>query len=168
MQSTTNTIAVSTVPRAPVGVNMPQDSYINESLAVRATKAIPVVKPFLSCAQMAVMSDCCRGEEKAFFQQKFVDMAFVIENMAKTYEQDGKGDQALVYLHYFIGCFDWYITEKDMEDGISQAFGYTIVGPHERGELGYISIEEITRCGAELDLHFTPCTLAEIKAKRAA
>jgi hypothetical protein len=37
----------------------------------------------------------------------------------------------------------------------------------ERAELGYISISELVQCGAELDLHFEPATLGEIKAARA-
>lgn len=31
-------------------------------------------------------------------------------------------------------------------------------------ELGYISIAEIIECGGELDLHFTPATLKEIRS----
>ena len=52
------------------------------------------------------------------------------------------------------------------------------VHPHEQrdafdlcgdgGELGYISIAELIQLGAELDLHWTPRTLAEVRAKVAA
>lgn len=46
-------------------------------------------------------------------------------------------------------------------EGQIQAFGSANLG---RGaELGYISIAEITECGAELDLHWTPCTLASLR-----
>jgi hypothetical protein len=40
-------------------------------------------------------------------------------------------------------------------------------GDDECAEIGYISIEELTRHGVELDLHFTPCSLGNIKAERA-
>jgi hypothetical protein len=138
------------------------------SLKMQAALAAPVIRPFLSRSQLAAMADGCRGEEMEFFLQKFVDLAQQIETMPQTYGQDGKGDQATAHLHYFIGGSDWYITEKDMDGGIQQAFGYAILnGDDECAELGYISIEELTRHGVELDLYFTPCTLAEIKARRA-
>lgn len=138
------------------------------NLMMQAALAVPTVRPFLSRVQLAVMSEAARGEEGPFFLQKFIDLAEQIATMPKTYEQDGKGDQATAHLHYFVGGCDWFITEKDMDGGIQQAYGYAIInGDDEMAECGYISIEEITRCGAELDLHFTPCTLAEIKAKRA-
>ena len=76
----------------------------------------------------------------------------------------GKGDDAIVYLHYFFGGCDWYITEKDVDGGVQQAFGYAVLfGDKQNAELGYICITEITQFGAELDLYFTPCPLAEIK-----
>lgn len=84
--------------------------------------------------------------------------------MPKTYEQDGKGLKAIAYLHYFTGNADWYITEKDMSDpdepGQLQAFGLANLG--YGGELGYISIVELLKRGAELDYHFEPCPLDEI------
>ena len=137
------------------------------SQKLRTAKAILAVKPFLSRPQMLALVDACRGEEGDFFRQTFIDIAKRIGSMPKTYEQDGMGDQAVVHLHYFRGDSDWYILEKDMEGGVQQAFGSAVLhGDEECAELAYISIEEITRHGAELNLHFIPCTLAEIKAKR--
>ena len=134
---------------------------------LQTAKAILAVKPFFSRPQMLALVDGCRGEEGDFFRQIFIDMANRIRSMPKTYEQDGMGDQAVVHLHYFRGDSDWYILEKDMEGGVQQAFGYAVLhGDEACAELGYISIEEITRHCAELNLHFIPCTLAEIKAKR--
>ena len=125
------------------------------------------IKPFLSHLQYAVLAGGIKSvEEKAFFQEKVIEMADIIENMPKTYEQDGKGNNANVILHYFYGCFDWYIIEKDMDDGVTQAFGLVYLGPNESGELGYISITEIVSIGAELDLHFECCTVGEIKQSR--
>jgi len=58
---------------------------------------------------------------------------------------------------------DWYITEKDMGDEQIQAFGLADLGMGFP-ELGYISIEELVENGVELDLHWTPKTLAEVKS----
>jgi hypothetical protein len=89
-----------------------------------------------------------QGEESGYFEQV-------------SYETDGQGDNAVVYLHYFLNGCDWYITEKDMEDDQLQAFGYANLG--YGGELGYISIQEIVTVGAELDLHWTPKPLKDCK-----
>lgn len=138
------------------------------TVMMQVEKAAASVRPFLSARQLAAMSGLCEGEEGEFFAQKFVELEQQIDTMPKTYEQDGKGDEATVHLHYFLGASDWYITEKDMDGGVDQAFGYACLnGDEEMAELGYISIAEITRCGAELDLHWTPCTLGEVKARRA-
>jgi len=57
---------------------------------------------------------------------------------------------------------DWYITERDMETDQLQAFGLANLG--YGGELGYISIEELKSSNVEIDLHWTPKTLREVKA----
>lgn len=129
--------------------------------AVAVAKASRVIRPFLSANQFKIMARAARGEEKDWFVQKFCDLERQITDMPKTYEQDGLGDQAVAHLHYFHGASDWYITEKDMESGVAQAYGMSNLGYGP--ELGYISIKELTAAGAELDLHFTPTTLLEIK-----
>jgi len=126
-------------------------------------EAVHTVKYFVGDSQLEAMGDGVRGEEAEFFKTMFVKLAERLNTMPKTYEQDGKGDDAVVYLHYFMGNMDWYITEKDMEDEQHQAFGLADLGMGYP-ELGYISIEEITGAGAELDLYWTPKTLAEVKA----
>ncbi|OXS89431.1 DUF2958 domain-containing protein [Pandoraea apista] len=108
------------------------------------------------------------GEEWQFFADKMKELAGVIAAMPKTYDQDGKGDEAVAHLHYFRGAGDWYITEKDMEGtGTEQAFGLAdLYG--DGGELGYISIYELTEAGVELDFHFKPKTIGQIRGKSAA
>lgn len=131
------------------------------------TEAVKTLRGFIPARQLEFMGDCCRGEEGDYFRGKFLEYAERVSAMPKTYEQDGKGDDAIVYLHYFVGSCDWYITERDMEAEQHQAFGLADLG--YGGELGYISLAEL--CGissVELDLHFTPTTLREIKAKKAA
>ena len=131
------------------------------------TKAVAIIRPFLSAAQLSVMGDACRGEEGEWFKKRFIDLQREIETMPATYEQDGKGDEAIVYLHYFTASSDWYITEKDIDGGIQQAFGYAILNDDtDNAELGYISIAELVRCQVELDLHFKPCSLGAIKYRR--
>lgn len=51
---------------------------------------------------------------------------------------------------------------ENKDFGQTQAFGLADLGM-DFPEMGYINIEEITRLGAELDYHFTPTTLLEVK-----
>ncbi len=132
-----------------------------------AAEAMRALRGFIGTAQARVMADGCRGEERQFFFDKLVEMAGIVAAMPKTYEQDGKGTAAIVSLHYFTGACDWHITEKDVDtdgEGQVQAFGYANLGYGR--ELGYICLPEILEAGAELDLHFTPRTVAEVFGKR--
>lgn len=137
---------------------------------LQAIVAIQTLKPFIGLSQMQCLVDLGRGEEKQFFFDKLCEYAERVTNMPKTYEQDGKGKQAIVSLHYFTGGCDWWITEKDKSwndiehPGQHQAFGLADLG--YGAEFGYISIVELLANGAELDLHFRPCTIAELQSKR--
>lgn len=131
-------------------------------------EALAALRPFLSRPQFATLLDLtsATAEEHPHFRQTCIAYAERIANMPATYGQDGKGDDATVYLHYFVGGSDWYITEKDMDGGVDQAFGFAILnGDTECAELGYISIRELAGVRVELDLHFEPTTLREIKRK---
>jgi len=133
-----------------------------------ATHALTALQGFISVGQLRTITSGCRGEEGAYFRDKLSEYGERITAMPKTYEQEGLGDEAVVSLHYFTGSCDWYITERDVDtdgEGQIQAFGYANLGDDECAELGYISIPEILSCGAELDLHFTPCTLGQVRAK---
>lgn len=132
--------------------------------------AIEIFAGFVGTQQVRTLAGCLRGEEKEFFKDKIVEMAGIIEGMPVSYETDGQGMDAVVHLHYFLNGWDWYITEKDVDKdgkGQIQAFGFADSGEGFGPELGYISIKEIVRVGAELDLHWTPCTLRQIKEKAA-
>lgn len=126
-----------------------------------AIEAIKTVKQFTSAGQFQTLREGLRGDESQYFQDKIMEYGERIATMPKSYEQDGKGNQAVAYLHYFTPSADFYITEKDMEAGQHQAFGLANLG--SGAELGYISLVEILEAGAELDLHFTPRTLEQIK-----
>ena len=118
---------------------------------------------FLGRQQMYAMLAVLEGEEHQYMLDKIKQVSTTIETMPKTYQQDGLGDKAVVYLHYFRGGMDWHITEKDMEFEQLQAFGLADLG--YGAELGYIWLGEITSAGVELDLYWTPKTLAAVKAK---
>lgn len=125
-----------------------------------------ILSHFIGVSQLTVMVQNSRGEEKEFFVEKLRELEQLVSAMPKVYEQDGKGDEAVIYLHYFMGGMDWYITERDTSAAQYQAFGLADLGMGYP-EMGYISIHEIIRGGAELDLHWTPKTLGEVKAERA-
>lgn len=131
----------------------------------KATQATNALIPFISKSQRLALKSLVKGEEGSFYVNKIIELGERIMNMPKSYDQDGKGEEATVYLHYFMGSCDVWITEKDMEDGVSQAFGWTDLG--YGAELGYVSITEITEAGMELDFYFEPQTVAELKRKGA-
>ena len=133
-----------------------------------AVRALKVLNGFIGPSQLRCVASAMRGEEKQFFFDKMVELANVVSTMPKTYEQDGKGEEAVAYLHYFAGGqASWWIIEKDKGAGEEppeqhQAFGLAdLFG--DGGELGYISIVEILANNGELDFHFTPKTLKEIR-----
>lgn len=127
---------------------------------------LATLKPFLNRWQERALIRGLSGEEREFFVEMIAEMAERVRRMPVTYEQDGKGDAAIAYLHYFhgSGCH-WYITEKDVEDGVSQAFGFAVLnGDMMRAEYGYVSIEELVACDAELDLFYGPVPMSQVKA----
>ena len=93
------------------------------------------------------------------------EQARVFESMPKTGEQDGKGDKAVAYLHFFtpIGNGDWWIIERDMESRQLQAFGLVRLFDTE---IGYINIEELQACPqVELDFYWKPTMLGKIRER---
>jgi len=128
---------------------------------MQAATAIHQLKGFIGRNQLAAIDAGVWGEERQFFYDKLVEMAQVVTTMPVTYQTDGQGLDAVVQLHYFVAGCDWFITERDCESEQFQAFGKADLG--YGGELGYISIVEILENGGELDLHWTPKTLKEIK-----
>jgi hypothetical protein len=67
------------------------------------------------------MVSACSGEEREFFMRMFTDLEKLIASTPVTYEQDGKGDDAIVYLHYFFGGCDWVYTAFSVYIGYSIA-----------------------------------------------
>lgn len=93
--------------------------------------------------------------------------AFELRGVPKLYSQDGKGDEATVFVKIFDPCgsWTWFITEWDGED---TCFG--LVKGHET-ELGYISLDELATVdgrlgiGLEIDVHFLPKTLGQVNRR---
>ena len=89
------------------------------------------------------------------------------KKLPKLYAQDGKGEEAIVYVHFFTtwNYWEWFITEYNPETG--EAFGLV---KGDETEYGYISIKELEgythRNGMKIerDKYFTPKTLSEVKS----
>ena len=83
-----------------------------------------------------------------------------------AYAQDGKGENAIAYVKIFDPCgsWSWFITEYNPAE--KEAFG--LVKGFET-ELGYMSLVELAAVkgqfgiGLELDMHWTPRTIAECR-----
>lgn len=127
-------------------------------------------KGFIGGRQRQAVLELMRGEEGSFFCEKMVEMWGIVQRMPHTRQQSHLGDDAIIYLHYFIGSCDWWITEKDVgskddQPGEEQwqAFGYACLGDPMNAECGYICLPEITKCNAELDFHWKPITLRQLK-----
>lgn len=122
---------------------------------------ILLMRKFLSAAQFATMVAGEYGEERAHFLGKIAEYAQRIRDMPKVGDEPAEG---IAFLHYFHRGGDWWILEKDCEPVQHQAFGYArLTAMPDCAELGYISIVELIMVGAELDLHWTPTPLNEIK-----
>ncbi len=130
----------------------------------QASRALTTLQGFIGRRQLSAIASGCRSEERQFFLDTLVELGDRVASMPKTYEQDGLGDDAIAYLHYFGPTSDFYITERDREVEQLQAFGQADLGFGP--ELGYISIVEILAAHVELDFHFTPTSLASINAQQ--
>lgn len=125
----------------------------NTEFLLRCGKLCPL-------AEMAAIKEITNGN----FIKAFANIRQAIEDVPPLYAQEEEADP-IVYLHYFGGSHDFYITEysETAPDGCDNlAYGVTAVyGEHE---YGYISINELKQIAViNLDLHFTPCRLSEIK-----
>jgi len=153
---------------------------MNKKVTVKVT--VP-----MSAGQKAFVRGALRREESEYFKETLARLQTTFETMPRLREQDGKGGEALMYLHYFTGNSDWWIMEVGKKETVTildvdgrgnmierdiemcEAFGFTCLnGWTDCAELGYINLSEITAAGAELDFHFEPVTLSEIKSRIAA
>ena len=131
--------------------------------AADAEKYLENMSGLISFLQAGVMKSYLRDVDGAFFRMAIERIHQLVESIPATAETDGQFDDAIVSLHYFYGAWDWYVIELDKES--REAYGLVI---GFESECGYFPISEIIREGAELDLHFQPCSLGEIKKMRGA
>lgn len=135
-----------------------------------AIKAMSTLQYFMSRQQTLAVSNLIRGPERQFFIDILVELADRIKKMPQTYQQEGTPlDEQIVYLHYFGGGFDWYITEKDKGAESDenpkvqqQAFGLACMFDDE---WGFISIQELIENGVELDFHLEPCSVKTLMGR---
>ena len=113
--------------------------------------------------EIGALLESLKGEEGLAIAETIKKVWQTFETMPKTYETEAKSDP-IAHLHFFIGSWDWWITEKDAEPEQAQAFGFVKSELCPDGEWGYINLEEITQAGAELDLYFTPAPVSKFKA----
>jgi hypothetical protein len=145
---------------------METKSRQSKQQVAQATLAIlNTLQDFVSPAQRRVVANLSAGEEGEWFLQKMQEIRQTVDTMPKSYETDGQGDNAVAHLHYFGPSCDFYITEKDMCKKQHQAFGSASYG--HGAEMGYISLCDLLRHGVELDFHFTPRSLKDLKASGA-
>jgi hypothetical protein len=131
-----------------------------------AEQAVEFLRAYINPLQLGVISENFDEEEGGHFCSMVVDLQNLIKGMPVTRETEDQGDNAVVYLHYFKGACDFYITERDIDEdgeGQVQAFGFTDLG--YGGEMGYISIPELLEAGVELDLYWDSKPLGAIKQK---
>ena len=161
-------------PGAPATIPKPTGPALKTRADAMA--ALKELEYFMGPLQRRCVIENFRGEERQYFYDLMCELAERVRTMPHSYQQDGAGEDAIAYLHYFAGGqANWWITEKDKgsaDDGLDgnppneqqQAFGRAdLFG--DGGELGYISIAEILACNGELDFHFTPKTLRELRAE---
>lgn len=124
---------------------------------------------YLPYSQFSALAQFANGEEGEAYRQIIDGWKREIDTMPRVTEQDGKGDEARVYLHYFLGGADVWITELDdrdyehPEEKNWQCFGMVDLGYGP--ELGYVCLPEILDAGMEMDLYWTPTTIGEIKRR---
>ncbi len=90
-----------------------------------------------------------------------------LDRIPRLYETEHiPAEDKLIYIHFFIGGCDWYVSEYDGDDIF---FGFAILnGDYENAEWGYISFAELTSIrihGLEIDCetNWTPKKASEIE-----
>ena len=89
----------------------------NVTAIQKAENQLKTYSQFFPKAQADVLKSLLASEESSYVCELIDSIAQKIESMPSTYETDGQGENAFAILHYFGGACDFYITEKDIEDG---------------------------------------------------
>jgi len=81
-----------------------------------------------------------------------------LSGLPLLYAQDGKGKDAIAYVHFFSGSYDFWATEFDPATG--DFFGLAQLSERE---LGYVTAKELCSIGRiERDLYWTPTPLRNL------
>lgn len=119
-----------------------------------------MLQPYLNRNQRLGLIQMLCGEECAWYRQRMREMLNVISGIPAIYATDGQGESAIAHLHYFTPNADFYFIELDRESENLPGFGLAIITD---AELGYMNLMEVLANGGELDLHWKPLTIAEIR-----
>ena len=145
------------------------EAALPESQAAKTRKALALLDGplarFMGVSQREAVRSFLRGEEWEFYADKMIHLAGLIEAMPMLYATETLGDDAPVTLRYFHRSATWYAIER--EDKVEQGntlFAYASLWGDD-WELGYADLDEILEAGAELDFHFEPHPLGQVKAE---
>lgn len=153
---------------------------------IAVTQLVESVKSFFPKGQLQMMVDAIYDTEDEDWQANRDYYIGILQRFQKTFEQmpktydtepqvpEGLTDEeasdyiraqageAMVYLHYFAGGCDWWITEKDRCPEQFQAFGVASLNGWQP-EFGYISLEELADIMVvNLDFDWQPTKLKDI------
>jgi len=137
---------------------------INDIRILQGAQALNALqkRQLMPRGEIGALLESLKGEEGIAIAETVKKVWQTFEGMPSPYTtQDEKDPTA--HLHYFLNGWDWWIIEKDIEEQ-EQVFGFVKSDLCPEGELGYISLPEITQAGAELDLYFTPAPVSKFKA----
>jgi hypothetical protein len=137
-----------------------------DDLKVSAENAFSYLRPYLFVGQLAALQQYSEGEESEYFRGVVVELAARIGSIPAMNEGPEVTNDSPAMLHYFYQGSDWYIFELEhvAEDDVVLGFGWAILGgDYQNAELGCISVSELLACGVELDLHFAPKTLGQVR-----
>ena len=135
----------------------------NQAISVN-DQAQPIAR-FMGWPQWASLQSLMSGsEESEFFQRVAADLAQRIEAMPVIGGKEDSDAAQTVYLHYFLGASDVWVLEKDVGGGVEQVFAFALLNAdYQMAELGYVDLSELLLLGFELDFHFSPKPLAEVR-----
>lgn len=119
---------------------------------------------FVPRQQALALLELMHSEDAQSYARAIENVKAVIDSMPTSGQQDGKGDQAVAYLHYFGGVQKYYVTEKgEVDEDFGQQLSFGLINDGQWAELSYIDIEPLTHGGYELDLNWSPKTVADCR-----
>lgn len=113
-----------------------------------------ILKAIMPLHQQKVLKDIEYSEH----EETLLKLA---ENASKLKSRNDNGEETIMYLHYFYGGMDWYISEWDKTNGIF--FGFANLNDDQNAEWGSSFVKDIVEMGnVELDFYFIPTAIKNI------